>query len=36
MNLNQGAKDLGMLGQRQRTPGWADDPVWGQKGRQGI
>ena len=24
-----------ILGQRQGTPGWADDPVWRHDGRQG-
>ena len=34
MNLNQGAKDLGMLGWRQGIPGSADDPVCRQDGRK--
>ena len=30
--MNQGTQDLGMLGQRQGTPGWADNPMWAQDG----
>ena len=26
--MNQGVKDLGILGQIYGTPGWVDDPVW--------
>ena len=34
MILIQGANDLGMLGWRQVTPEWENDPVWLQDGQK--
>ena len=31
----QGATGIGMLGRRQVTYRWENDPVWGKDGRQG-